>query len=129
MKKIIINNLIRWGKIIAMLIAIFVAISAYQLTPEEIIYYSNGSNIFDLRISFFCTILTLLVTIEYWKDWLLRIISGSTALMCINNYLDELIFNPFTFDENEKVFLGLIIANFIHTIYNQWSNQQKNIIA
>lgn len=128
MRKILINNLIRCGKVIAMITATFVAISAYQLTPEEIVYYSNGSNTFDLRISLFCTILTLLVSIEYWKDWLLRIIAGSTALMCINNYLDELIFNPHTFDVHEKVFIGLIIANFIHTIYNQWSNRQNNII-
>lgn len=110
-----------------MLTAIIVAISAYQLAPEEIIYYSNGSNNFDLRISFFCTVLTLLVAIEYWDDWLLRLISGSAVLMCVNNYLDELIFNPFIFDTNEKVFASIIVANFIHTIYIKWNNHRKDI--
>lgn len=123
MKRIVTNTIIRWSKCIALIIATLVAVSAYHLDQSELLYYANGSNNFDLRISFFCMVLTILVTIEYWKDWLLRIVSGTVALMCINNYFDELLFNPLEFDYNEKAFLVIISINLLHTI---WSNQTTN---
>jgi hypothetical protein len=107
----------------AMVVATIVAITAYQIDQNELIYYANGSNNFDIRISFFCMVLTILVTIEYWKDWLLRIVAGTVALMCINNYFDELLFNPLVFEYNEKAFLVIITINLLHSI---WSNQTSN---
>lgn len=128
MKKIFTNKVIRFAKIISMLTATIVAISAYQIDTLNVEYYANGSNSFDIRISFFCMLLTKLVTIEYWKDWLLRIIAGTTALMCMSNYIDELLFDPFTFDLNEKVFAVIILINFIHTLYTKWINRANNTI-
>jgi hypothetical protein len=123
MRRIITNSIIRWSKVMAMVVATIVAITAYQIDQNELIYYANGSNNFDIRISFFCMVLTILVTIEYWKDWLLRIVAGTVALMCINNYFDELLFNPLVFEYNEKAFLVIITINLLHSI---WSNQTSN---
>lgn len=125
MREVVKNKVIRWSKILAMLIATIVAVSAYQLQEQDLIFYSNGSNNFDIRISFFCMVLTILVTIEYWRDWVLRLIAGTVALMCINNYIDELLFNPLVFDLNEKAFTVLVTINLLHTI---WLNLRNKTI-
>jgi len=91
MREVVKNNVIRWAKVLAMLIATIVAVYAYQIKDTELVYYANGSNNFDIKVSFYCMVITILVTIEYWEFWPARIVAGTASLMCINNYIDERI--------------------------------------
>ena len=77
-----------------------------------------------LALAWYCAIVTTLVTIEYWDDWLARVVSGSITLMTYNNLTDEMFFDPYKFGTNEKIF-GLIIGiNFIYNIL-EWIKTQR----
>lgn len=106
-----------------MLVAFMVAVSAWQLKPEEIVYYANGSNNFDLRVSFYIAVITTLVAVEYWNDLWLRAISGTIALFAINNFLEELLFNPLTFDLGEKTLFAFLSIHLLFTLRALWKRR------
>jgi len=67
-------------------------------------------------IAYYCAVVTGLVMLEYWQDRLLRLIASTAFLACINNLLDELFFDPLTFQMGEVVFGVLIACNFVYQL-------------
>lgn len=124
-REYITNKAIRISKFILMAFAILVGLLAYNLGKEHLHFYSNGSNTFDRLISVFCVIITFCVSWEYYKDDYLRLISGTALLLCVNNLLDELFFNPFNFGLNEKSFAIILGINFIYNIVKILDNGYK----
>jgi len=102
-------------KVFLLVFAFSVTLYAYQSHDATIM--DNGSTHFDVAVAFFCMVIMLLVTWEYWDDDLLRLIAGTVALTTINNFLDESLFNPYIFDWNEKVFAIIATANFFINLY------------
>ena len=96
------------------IISTIIVLFAYNQEPT---YWANGGNSFDAIMAFFCFSLTLIVLHDNWKDNFARLVFGTTFLMTINNLLDELYFNPLTFDSNEMFFGACIATNFIINIF------------
>lgn len=124
-KEYINNKAILVSKFTLMLIAIVVGLYAYNLGKSELVFYANGSNTFDRLVALFCAIITFCVSWEYYKDDYLRLVSGTAFLLCVNNLLDELYFNPFEMNVNEKAFIIIIGINFIYNIYKIVQNGYK----
>jgi len=124
-REYITNKAIRISKFILIDFAIIVSLYAYNLGKESLIFYSNGSNTFDRLVSLFCVIITFCVSWEYYKDYYLRLVSGTAFLLCVNNLLDELFFNPFIFGINEKTFAIILGLNFVYNIYKILENGYK----
>lgn len=95
-------------KIVAMGVALGMSLYAYN---------NHDGFYFAPIMAAFCAIITTLVTIEYWDDQLLRLISGTLTLCTYNNLTDEIFFDPYTFSTNEKIFALIISINFIYNIF------------
>lgn len=124
-KEYLTHKAIRNTKFLLMCIACLVALRAYNLDTNSLVYYANGSNTFDRLIALFCAIITFNVTWEYISDNLLRLVSGTLFLMCLNNLLDELFFNPLTTNTNEYVFGAMIGLNFVYSLISMVKNGHK----
>lgn len=124
-KEYIGHKAIRNTKFLLMCIACLVALRAYNLDVNSLNYYDNGSNTYDRLIALYCTIITFNVTWEYLKDNWLRLISGTMFLICFNNLLDELFFNPLVTNTNEIVFGCMVGLNFVYSLIMYFKDGNK----
>lgn len=109
-------------KILLAFISTIIVLLSYNKEPQ---FWANGGNSFDASMALFCFSLTLVTLLDNWKDNFSRLVFGTIFLMTINNLLDELYFNPLSFDSNEMFFGACIATNLIintYLTYKQWKN-------